>query len=132
VVESADLRHLDDIAMLGWLEGAWLGSILLECEMRTRLAVIAEVTPETTTKVSLVEDDDVVEELASDGADHALGEGVLPRRSRRGEKLGGSDVSLAKTRCERRRPHDCSLKDSSRQGIAEERRPTGRAQGSPV
>ena len=92
MVESADLRHLDDIAMLGWLEGAWLGSILLECEMRTRLAVIAEVTPETTTKVSLVEDDDVVEEFASDGTDHALGEGILPRRAGRGENFGDADA----------------------------------------
>jgi hypothetical protein len=36
---------------------------------------------QTTTEVSLVQDDHVVEELAADGADHARGEGVLPAAS---------------------------------------------------
>src|SRR5947209_18689784 len=42
--------------------------------------------------MSLVQDDYVVEELAADRADHALGERVLPGRTRCGEDLGDADA----------------------------------------
>ena len=42
---------------------------------------IGEVAVQTTTQMSLVQDDHVVEKLTADSADHSLGEGVLPRRS---------------------------------------------------
>jgi len=42
--------------------------------------------------MSLVQDDHVVEELAADRADHALGERVLPGRTRCGEDLGDADA----------------------------------------
>ena len=78
MVESADLGQGNDASLRGWLDGARLGSILLEREMRPRAVVVAEVAVQTTTEMSLVQDDHVVEELAADAADHALGEGVLP------------------------------------------------------
>ncbi len=43
---------------------------------------------QTTTEVSLVQDDHVVEEFATDGADHTLGECVLPWGAWCGEDLG--------------------------------------------
>ena len=79
MVESADLRHRHDIAVFGWLDSAWLGRVLLKSEMRARAVIVAEVIAKTTTEVSLVQHDHVVEEFAPDRADHALGEGVLPR-----------------------------------------------------
>ena len=81
VVESADLRKRNDLAMRGWLDGTRLRRVFGESQVRTRAVVVAEVIVKTTTQVSLVEDDDVVEEFASDGADHALGKGVLPTAS---------------------------------------------------
>ena len=87
VVESANLRQGYDIAELGWLDSAWRGRVLLESEMRARAVVVAEVAAKTTAEVSLVQDDHVVEEFAPDRADHTLGEGVLPRRSRSSENL---------------------------------------------
>ena len=60
--------------------------------MRARAVIVAEVIAKTTTQVSLVEDDDVVEEFASDGANHAFDEGVLPGRPRCGENLGDADA----------------------------------------
>src|SRR6266851_1624171 len=42
------------------------------------------------TEVLLVEDNHVVEQFASDGANDSLGEGVLPRRARCGENPGGA------------------------------------------
>ncbi len=77
--------------MVGWLDRARLGRVLVESEVRARGVVVAEVAAQTLSQVSLVEDDYVVEDLAADGANHALDEGVLPRRARRGENLGDAD-----------------------------------------
>ena len=78
MVESADLGQGKDASLRGWLSGARLGSILLECEMRAGTVVVAQVAAQMTTKVSLIQDDHVVEELATNGADHAFDEGTLP------------------------------------------------------
>jgi hypothetical protein len=43
-VESADLGQGDDASVLGCLDSARLGSILLEREMRARAVVVAEVS----------------------------------------------------------------------------------------
>jgi len=93
VVESADLRQRNDSALFGWLHGARLGRVFFERQVRTRAVIVMEIAAETTTQVSLVQDDHVVEELAADCADYALGQGVLPRRSRSGENLGDADAS---------------------------------------
>src|SRR5258708_17686582 len=79
VVEAADVGQGNDAAVLGWLDGARLGCILIEGEMRPRAVVVAEVAVQTTTQMPLVQDDHVVEKLAADGSDDALREGVLPR-----------------------------------------------------
>src|SRR2546430_7887557 len=90
VVEAADVGQGNNAAVLGWLDGARLGCILLKREMRPPAGVVAEVAEQATTKVLLVEDDDMVEQFAPDGADHPLSERerVLPRRTWRGENLG--------------------------------------------
>ncbi len=46
--------------------------------MRPRAVVVAKVAAQTTTQMSLVQDDHMVQQLAADGADQALSEGVLP------------------------------------------------------
>ena len=66
--------------------------VFVKSQVRARAVIVAKVIAETTPQVSLVEDDDVVEEFASDGTDHALGEGILPRRAGRGENLGDADA----------------------------------------
>ena len=76
MVESADVGQGNDAAVLGWLDGAAIGCILLEREMRPRAVVVAEVTAQTTTEMSVAQDDHVIEKVASDGADHSLGEPV--------------------------------------------------------
>jgi hypothetical protein len=60
VVESADLRHRHDIAVLGWLDNAWLRRVLLESEVCARGVVVAEVTAKTATQVSLVQNDHLI------------------------------------------------------------------------
>jgi len=41
VVEPADLRQGNNAAVLGWLDGARLGCILLKREVRSRAVVVA-------------------------------------------------------------------------------------------
>ncbi len=73
VVEAADQGKGNDAAVLRWLDGARLGRIFLEREMSPRAMVVAEVALQTTTEMSLTQDDHVVEKLAADGPDHSLG-----------------------------------------------------------
>jgi hypothetical protein len=91
VVEAADLRKSDDTSAVEWLDGARFGCVLVESEVCARGVVVAEVTAQATTKVLLVEDDEVVEKLTADGADHPFGERVLPRRTWRCENLGDAN-----------------------------------------
>jgi len=71
VVEAADLGQGNNAPKLGWLDGTRLGCILLEREMRPRAVIIAEVSVQTTTEMSLAQDDHVVEKLAADRADRS-------------------------------------------------------------
>src|SRR6266851_4303460 len=88
MMESADLGQRNDAAVLRWLDGARLRRILLEREMGARAVVVEEVAAQTTTEVSLVQDDDLVEQFAAEGANDAFGEGVLPGRAWRSENFG--------------------------------------------
>ena len=53
MVESTDLGQRNDAAVLGQLNGTWVGRILFEREVRPRTVVVAEVAVQTTTEVSL-------------------------------------------------------------------------------
>ena len=64
VMKPTDLGHGDDAAVLGWLRRARLGCIFVQGKMRPRAVVVVEITAQTTTQVSFVEDDDVVEARA--------------------------------------------------------------------
>ena len=75
MVESADLRQRNDLTMRWRLDSTRFRRVFVESEVRARAVIVADVIAKTTPQVSLVEDDDVVEEFASDGTDHALGEG---------------------------------------------------------
>jgi hypothetical protein len=80
VVQTADLRSHQDAASR--LDGAFHRSILTEREVRARSLVVRDAGPKDSTKMPLIEDDDVVQALAADRADHALDVGILPGRPR--------------------------------------------------
>ena len=89
MMESADLGQRNDAALLGRLNGTRLRRILLEgVEVSARPVAVPEVAAQTTSKVCLLQDDDVVEKLAAEGSNDAFSEGVLPGRARRSENLG--------------------------------------------
>ena len=78
VVQAADFWNLHDLARRGALDGPEVGCVLVEREMGARLMVISEVTGQDSTQVSFAEDKNVVETLAADRTDQALGERILP------------------------------------------------------
>ena len=78
MVQAADFGNLHDRARLGVRDRPKVGSVLVEREMSARLMVIGEVTAQDSTQVSFVEDKNVVETLAADRTDQALGERILP------------------------------------------------------
>src|SRR5919112_2851024 len=56
--------------------------------MRPGPVIVGKVRPEDTLKMRLVQDDDVIETLSSDRADHALDQRILPGTRRHGHHLG--------------------------------------------
>ena len=70
VVESADLRQRNDLTMRWRLDSTRFRRVFVESQVRARAVIVADVIAKTMSQVSLVEDDDVVEEFASDGTDH--------------------------------------------------------------
>ena len=92
VVESADLGQGDDGSLRRWLDCARLRRVLLESEMRARRVVVAEIIAKTATQVSLVYNNHVIEELAADRTDQALGKGILPGRARCRENLADAEA----------------------------------------
>ena len=82
-MEAADFANRDDPAEFRPLNWPAVGRILVERQVSARPVVVREVASQGTAEVLLAEDDDVIQTLAPDGADEALGEGVLPRAVRR-------------------------------------------------
>ena len=55
--------------------------------MRSRRVVIGKIGSKQSLEVTLVQDDEVIEAVAADGADQAFDIGILPGRARGGEHL---------------------------------------------
>jgi hypothetical protein len=79
VVKPAKARSSDDLGGWMWLRlhGPHRGCVLLQGQARPVVEVIRGDASEKALQVSLVEDDDVVEEIAACGADEALSDCVL-------------------------------------------------------
>ena len=78
MVQAADFWTLRDFARRGELDGPEGGCVLVEREVRARLMVIGEVAGQDSAQVSFAEDEDVIQTLAPDRTDQALGERILP------------------------------------------------------
>ena len=77
-MQTTDFGDRDDRAALRRLDWATVGGVLVEREMCARLMVIGKVSGQDTAKVSLAEDEHVIQALAPDRPDEALREGILP------------------------------------------------------
>jgi hypothetical protein len=85
VMQAADVRDWDDRAAGWWLGNPGEGSIFVQREVSAPLVIVNEVAPQVAAQRAFVPHDDVIEALASEGADHAFHERILPGRPRRRE-----------------------------------------------
>jgi len=101
VVEPAEHVARTDGADCGRFDGAPLGRILDQGQMRSVSQVIRDVLSKKLPGMGLAEDDDLVEQLSSKCSDDAFAIRVLPRRARRrrhvldAHRLDGSGDALA-------------------------------------
>src|SRR2546422_4897726 len=91
-MKSADLRDRHDAPARSRLYFARMGAVVVEGLMRAGGVVVREVTAQQASEVPFVEHDDVIEAFWSNRPDDALGEGILPGRSRRDEDLANSQT----------------------------------------
>jgi hypothetical protein len=87
VVETADFRHHDDGPDRCLSGQSSVRSVLFKPEVRPAAVIVVKVRPEDAPQMGLVRDDDVIETLPSDRADHALDVRILPGTRRRGQDL---------------------------------------------
>ena len=59
VMEPADLRHSDDIALVRHLHGPGFRTVHFELQVRSRAVVVLDVVFENPSEMILAEDDDV-------------------------------------------------------------------------
>ena len=69
------------------------GGLLAECQMRAIVVIVAKVIRQKSFEVSLVHNDDVIEQIAAAACHPALGDSVLPRALDR--SLHGGDLQSA-------------------------------------
>jgi hypothetical protein len=79
-MESPDLRDGDDPATGRGFDDSWLGTVVVKRLVWPRGVVVGEIRAQDAAKMGLAQNDDVIEALATDGADHPFREGVLPGR----------------------------------------------------
>jgi hypothetical protein len=70
------------------VNGPEVGCVFVEREVRARLVVVREVRGQGAAQVPFAEDENVIQTLASDRTDEALGKRILPGAVRRREDFG--------------------------------------------
>ena len=83
VMQSAKSRwgHDGSVGLARRQGAASSGSLLAKRKMGSVVVIVGDVLPKKLSEVAFVENDDVIEEFASDAPDPALGNAVLPRTS---------------------------------------------------
>jgi hypothetical protein len=79
VMESADLRDGDDSATWRGFDDSWLGAVVVKRLMWPRGVVVGEIRAQDAAEMGAVQNDDVIQALAPDGADHPFRERVSAR-----------------------------------------------------
>jgi hypothetical protein len=87
MVQAADLGNRQDPARLRELDGSDIRRILVEREMSASSVIVRDVRGQSASQMPLAENDDMVQTLAPNRTDQALGERILPRASGSREDL---------------------------------------------
>ena len=85
MMQPADLRDCDDLALLRRFDLSWNRRVSLPCLMRARIAIIVQVIPQDSAQVIFTDDDQMIATLSANRADDAFGVWILEGRSRRGD-----------------------------------------------
>ena len=91
-MQAANLGDRDDRTELRRFDRPSIGSIFLEREVSAGPVIVHEVRRQDSSKVTLAENDDMVQALAPDGADESLHERILPRALWGGENFSDADA----------------------------------------
>ena len=92
VMQAANIRELDDRAAIGRLHWSRVGTIHVQRQVCTPTMVVVEVPGEDAPQVPFVEDNDVIQAVSPDAADHAFDVRILPWAARGGENLFDADA----------------------------------------
>src|SRR5207302_2949152 len=84
-MQAADFRNLDHLTERRKLDRSVDGRIFFERQMRTASFVVFEIILQNPAQPGLMENNDVIQAFATDGAHQSFRKGILPRRSRRSQ-----------------------------------------------
>jgi len=101
-IKAAGFRDLQDMPALGPLHGSRLPAVHGERAVATPAVVMLEVVAEEPPQVPFVEDNDLVQALSANAADHSLDERVLPGTARGSEH---SSMPMRSTRVRKDGPY---------------------------
>ena len=82
IMEASDLRQGYHLAHVRWLDSAGVRAIHIERKMGTKSVIIGDVCGEHSSEMPGVEDDDMIEHIATDTPDEPLAVGILPWTAR--------------------------------------------------
>jgi hypothetical protein len=102
MVKPGDAGEGDDATSARRLDGARNRRIAVERHVGTVLVVVGRVGSNQSQQVALAEYDDMVEHLATEGADEPLSVSVLPRRGPLSPRSARQQVARSAARCHRR------------------------------
>ena len=81
-MQSAQPRQFDDVAVVGWFDGARVWRVLIQCPVSSVSVIVVEIAIQTPAEVMFAEHNDVVQALAPDGSNQAFDHRILPGRLR--------------------------------------------------
>jgi hypothetical protein len=82
VMEAANLRDRNDPSGLRCLDSAWFRAVLLQCQMGPGPMIITAECLQMVVQAAFIEDNDVIQAFATNGADEPFDIRALPWRSR--------------------------------------------------
>jgi len=91
MMKATDLRERDHVAHLGRLDRARHGTVVVQRPVSARVMVVGDVAAENWAEMLLVEDQEMVEALSTNGADQTFAIRILPGRVGRSLDLFDAD-----------------------------------------
>ena len=77
MMQPADLRECDDLALRRRFDLSWSRRVSLQCLMWSRVVIIVEVMSQGSAQVIFTDDDHMIETLSAYRADYAFGVWIL-------------------------------------------------------